>query len=72
MTEKEKVLAMLSGEPVEGLIHAWEPFGMLWDPISAFITPARQGATVKDAWGVTLSPGRKISRELCPLRGKNT
>ncbi|MBB5265793.1 hypothetical protein HNP82_002944 [Catenibacillus scindens] len=69
MTEKEKVLAMLAGEPVEGLVRAWEPFAMLWDPISAFITPARQGATVKDAWGVTLS-WKEDQPGIMPLEGE--
>ena len=55
MTSKEKVLAMLRGEKAEGLVKGWDPFFMLWDPVSGFITPARPGATVKDVWGVTLA-----------------
>lgn len=55
MTGKEKVLAMLKGEKIDGLVNGWEPFFQLWDPIAGFITPARPGATVKDVWGVTLA-----------------
>lgn len=54
MTAKEQLLAMLKGEPVEGIINEWDPFFQLWDPVAGFVTPARPGATVKDAWGVTL------------------
>lgn len=55
MTAKEQLLAMLHGEPVEGIINEWDPFHQLWDPVAGFITPARPGATVKDVWGVTLA-----------------
>lgn len=55
MTGKEMVLAMLRGENPKGLVNGFEPFALLWDPISGFITPARPGATVKDVWGVTLA-----------------
>lgn len=55
MTAKEQLLAMLHGEKVEGIINEWDPFFQLWDPVAGFVTPARPGATVKDAWGVTLS-----------------
>ena len=69
MTGKEKLLAMLAGEKVDGIINEWEPFMQIWEPIGGFITPARPGATVKDAWGVTLcweegQPG------LMPLEGE--
>lgn len=55
MTAKEQLLAMLHGQKVEGIINEWDPFFQLWDPVAGFVTPARPGATVKDAWGVTLS-----------------
>lgn len=69
MTGKEKVLAMLKGEKIEGVINGWEPFFQLWDPIAGFITPARPGATVKDVWGVTLA-WKEDQPGVMPLEGE--
>lgn len=54
MDARERLLAMLRGEKTEGIMNEWEPFALIWEPVSQAITPARPGATVKDSWGVTL------------------
>ena len=54
MTAKEKLLAMLAGEKVEGLINEWEPFQMMVDPMMIYTTSAAPGedGVPKDVWGV--------------------
>ncbi len=50
MTAKEKVLAMLAGEKVDGVICEWEPFGMVFDPLGGFVSGSGEGI-FQDCWG---------------------
>ena len=50
---KENFFATIRGEKADAFVNSWEVLPLVWDPISAFITPAAPGKTTVSPLGIT-------------------